>query len=63
MSANNYLEIHREGKEYVISDRCADTDEGHELKRTKGLKAAIEWAEAYQQDGFPAEYGIRFGDI
>jgi hypothetical protein len=63
MSANNYLEIRRDGKEYVVRDMCQDICEGDnngtELKRTKGLKAAIEWAEQYQQD-FPVEFGIHF---
>lgn len=62
MSANNYLEIHREGKEYVIAILCADTATGHEINRTKGLKAAIEWAENYQQEE-AVEYGIHFGEI
>jgi len=62
MSANNYLEIHRDGKEYVISDLCADTEQGRVIKRMRGLKSAIEWAEMYQKE-FPAEYGIHFGDI
>jgi len=62
MSANNYIEIHKEGKEYVILDLCIDTDRGIELHRLKELKAAIEWAETYSQDGM-VEYGIRFGAI
>ena len=62
MSANNYLEIHREDREFVISDLSADTCEGREIKRTKSLKSAIKWAKEYQQD-FPAEYGIHFGNL
>ena len=62
MSVNNYLEIHREGNEYVISDLWADTQQGKVIKKVRGLKSAIEWAEMYQKE-FPAEYGIHFGDI
>ena len=64
MSANNYIEIHKDGKEYVISDLCADDCEpaSIEIRRTKSLKSAIEWAKEYQRE-FPVEYGIWFGEI
>ncbi len=62
MSANNYLKIHREVKQFVIEDLCADTGLGDEMKRTKGLKAAIEWAEEYKQNHI-VEYGIHFDVI
>jgi len=62
MSANNYLEITRVEREYVISILCADTGTGSELRREKSLKKAIIWAEDYQQEN-TVEYGIHFGNI
>ncbi len=64
MSANNYLEIKKDGKEYVISDLGYETGLGHELIRKKSLKVAIRWAEEYQQDiDHVVEYGIHFNGI
>jgi len=66
MSSNDYLEIRREGKQYIISNKCADVcdnNEGRELKRTTSLKKAIQWANEYQQGDMPAEYGIHFSNI
>lgn len=66
MGSNDYLEISRQGKKYLIFNKCADVcdETGHEkpIYTATSLKKAIQWAEDYQQK-FPAEYGIHFSNI
>ncbi len=62
MSSNDYIEIRRDGKEYVISHLDMETGNGREIKRKKGLKMAIEWAQSYEREFF-VEYGLHFKDI
>ena len=62
MSANDYIKIQRDGKEYIILHLDAETNQGSEIARKKGLKVAIEWAEKYAGENM-VEYGLHFGDL
>ena len=62
MSANDYLEICKVGKEYVILHKDADTCEGYEIKRLTSLKKAIKWAQDYSYENL-VEYGIQFSGV
>jgi len=66
MSSNDFIEIIRVGKKYLIFSKCADVcDEmGNErpIHIATSLRKAIQWAEEYQQE-YPAEYGIHFGNF
>ena len=62
MSADNYISIKREGKEYVGYMCCASIEDddyiGTECFRVKTIRQAIKAAQAIH-----TEYGYRFRDV
>jgi len=64
MSANNFIEIKKKGKVYIISEKDADTYYVHQkIGEAKTLDKAVKMAQDYEEklseDGFYIEYGIK----
>ncbi len=55
MSADNYLHIAQEGKEYILYYGCASNDHRTEKGRFDTIEAAIKASQAYE-----SEYGLSF---
>ena len=64
MSANNYILIQKEPRDYVVTHRDADTHKINGLKmRYETLEEAVRYAQKLvrecEEDGYGVEYGIR----